>query len=124
MSFLPDQKRSDKELAELRMRNAFEVRPPVQHVKSLALHPVLLTVVYLDSLAGAGLAMLALYVPALICAGMVMLISMIVYWRKPRSRHHATFTAIISLLVLVFGTVYYLEQLEASNYDPQGPTGY
>ena len=124
MTHLPEQKRSAEELAELRMRNAFGVRPPVQHIKSQALHPVVLAVLYLLSLTSAGLLLRAVYVPALACAAAVMLASLWIYWKKPRSRHHVTLTAIISLLVLVFGTVYYLEQLEASDYDAQGPIGY
>lgn len=106
------------------MRNAFAVRPPVQEIKSLALHPILLAALYLLSLAGAGLAIAEIFRPGLICAGIALLAAAIVYWKKPRTRHHSAIIAIISLLVLVFGTVYYLEQLEASDYDPQGPIGY
>lgn len=124
MTPLPEQKHSNEELNELRMRNAFAVRPPVQQVKSMALHPVPLAVLYLVCLAGAGLAIAGYYRPALACSGVAMLGTLLVFWKKPRSRHHAAIVAIISLLVLVFGTVYYLEQLEASDYDPQGPTGY
>ena len=124
MTSLPEQKHSSEELNELRLRNALAVRPPVQHIKSLALHPVLLTLHYLLSLTGGGLVCGGMYRPGLVCSGVAMLGALLVFWKKPRSRHHAAFISLISLLVLVFGTVYYLGQFEASNYDPQGPIGY
>lgn len=124
MTPLPKQKHSDEELSELRMRNAFAVRPPVQQIQSMALHPIALGVIYLICLTGAGLAIGEIFLPGLVCSGVAMLAALIVYWKKPRTRHHASIIVIISLLVLVFGTMYYLEQLEPSDYDAQGPTGY
>lgn len=121
---IPDKKHSDRELNDLRKRNAFAVRPPVQAVVNLALHPILLAAVYLLTLTSAGLAIAALYIPALSCAGLSLLSSLVIFWKKPRSRHHAAFIAIISLLVLVFGSVYYLAQFEPTSNDPQGPIRY
>lgn len=124
MTPLPEQKHSDEELNELRMRNAFAVRPPVQTIRSLAQHPILLIMHYLICLTGVGLVIGDIFLPGLICSGVAMLGTFWVFWKKPRSRHHATLIAIISLLVLVFGTVYYLEQFEPTAYDAQGPIGY
>lgn len=40
-------------------------------------------------------------------SGLVMLASFLMYWRKPRSRHHAAILFMISLLVIVFGVLYF-----------------
>ena len=124
MSPLPEHKRDDDALRELRMRNAFMTRPPVQQVRALALGRVWLFLLYLVCLVGGGLVIGKVFEVGLICGCVALLLALWVFCRKPRSRHHASLIVIISLLVLVFGTVYYLEQLEALNYDPQGPIGY
>tara|TARA_Y100000385_G_C13023668_1_gene607377 strand:+ start:662 stop:1036 length:375 start_codon:yes stop_codon:yes gene_type:complete len=124
MTTLPEQKQSIDELNELRMRNAFAVRPPVQEIRSLALHPAMLVALYILCFTGVGLAVGGIYRASLICGGCSLLITLLIYWRKPRTRHHASIIVIISLLVLVFGTVYHHKHLEAPDYDPQGPIGY
>jgi len=124
MTELPDKKRDDRELDDLRKRNAFAVRPPVQAIVNQALHPLFVGITYLLCLTSAGLAIGGIYIPALVCAGISLLVAAIIFWKKPRSRHHAAFIAIISLLVLVFGSVYYLAQFEPTANDPQGPIRY
>ena len=47
----------------------------------------------------------AVYVGSIICGVIVFLMALLIYWKKPRSRHHAAFLFIISLLVIVFGFV-------------------
>ncbi|MBK1791394.1 hypothetical protein [Persicirhabdus sediminis] len=106
MNSLPSQKRSRRELDEIRARNAFQTRPPIAHVEKMAAHPVVLIIGYLLSfLAGVGL------LPALL-----------IYWRKPRSRHHACFMIIISILAAVFFYFKYFNPSEIN--DTQGPFGY
>lgn len=124
MPDIPDHKHSDNELNELRMRNAFAVRPPVEQIINQALNPFLLGLNYLLCLTGAGLAIGKIFIPALSCAAVALVFTLFIYWKKPRSRHHAAFMAMISLLVLVFGTVYYLEQFEQTAHDAQGPIRY
>ncbi|MEJ6570548.1 MAG: hypothetical protein QNL01_07655 [Akkermansiaceae bacterium] len=124
MADIPGHKRSDNELSELRKRNAFAVRPPVQQLKNQALHPIILALGYILCLTGAGLAIGEIYISGLACASIALLFILFIFWKKPRSRHHAAIMAIISLLVLVFGTVYYLEQFEQTTYDAQGPIRY
>ncbi|PID80858.1 hypothetical protein CSB20_05305 [bacterium DOLZORAL124_64_63] len=124
MTEIPEHKHSDSELNELRMRNAFAVRPPVAQIKKQALHPVLLTAAYLVCLAGAGLAIGKMFLPGVGCAACGLLVSVFIFWRKPRSRHHASIMAIVSLLVLVFGTVYHFEQNEQTDNDTQRSTGH
>jgi len=124
MTDLPDHKRSDNDLDEIRRRNAFAVRPPIQQIKNQALNPIFLTVIYVLCLTGAGLAIAKIFIPGLICSAVALLVNLLIFWRKPRSRHHVAIMVIISLLVLVFGTVYYLEQFEQTDYDAQGPIRY
>ena len=107
---LPEKKRDDQELGQLRMQNAMSVRPPVQKLQNQALHPLFLGMNYLLSLTSAGLALYKIFLPALIVAGVAGVAALLILWRKPRSRHHATLMIIISLLVLVFGSVYYTQQ--------------
>ena len=112
MTDIPDSRRNDGELKELRMRNAFAVRPPVQSIKEMALHPVFLAVGYVLCIAGSGLALAGMIRSGLVCAALALLLSLFIFWKKPRSRHHAAIMVIISLLVLVFGSVYYIKQFE------------
>lgn len=122
MTAIPEQKHNDDELNQLRMRNAFAVRPPVEHIRKQAVHPLFLGVAYVLCLVSAGLLLKKMLVSAMICGAVVLLVSLLIYWRKPRSQHHAVMMAIISLLVLVFGSVYYYEQFEQTPHDAQGPT--
>lgn len=124
MARIPEKKHDNQELGELRARNAFAVRPPVQQLKNQALHPLFLGLGYVLSLTSGGLAYAGIYVPGLSCAAAGLLFSLFIFWKKPRSRHHAAFMAIISLLVLVFGSVYYQAQFEQPSHDPQGPIRY
>lgn len=124
MTKIPEKKHDDEELRELRTRNAFAVRPPVQELKNQALHPFFLSVVYLLCAVSVGLVIYMISMPALICAGVALLSALLIFWKKPRSRHHAAFMVIISLLVLVFGSVYYNAQFEQPANDPQGPIRY
>lgn len=124
---IPDKKHDDRELQQLRMRNAMAVRPPVTQLKKQALHPWGLGVHY-----GVGLVSMVLVVWSIYPLGPIderllmigmggslccLLAAILVFWRKPRSRHHMTLMMIISLLVLVFGSVYYIEQFEQAPYD-------
>ncbi len=124
MTGIPDQKHSNDDLDEIRRRNAFSVRPPVQQIKNQAVHPGLLAVFYLRCLTAAGLAIAKIFIPALACAASALAVTVFIFFKKPRSHHHAAIIAIISLLVLVFGTVYYLEQFEQTAHDAQGPIRY
>jgi len=69
-----------------------QVRPPVEQIKSLAAHPAIVILGYLLAFAGG--------VGGLVVAAYLFL-------KKPRSHHHAAFIAIIAVLVLVFGTLYF-----------------
>ncbi len=124
MAKIPEKRHGKEELSELRMRNAFSVRPPVQAIKNQALRPVFLSLCYLICVVSVGLCYYQFTIPCLSCAGLGLLSALFIFWKKPRSRHHATLMIIISLLVLVFGSVYYFAQFEQPTNDPQGPIRY
>ena len=109
--------------------------PPVQALLKQALHPFFLGVCYVLSFVGAGLVVASMrsygpvdepfYLSGQACVSVVVLVSLYIFWKKPRSRHHAAIFVIISLLVLVFGSVYYFEQIEETAHDDaQGPIRY
>lgn len=123
MSAIPTQKKNDEELDELRRRNAFAVRPPIQHIMSLKLNPLLTSVIYIILVASVVLVFMQIYILALCCAGASLLMALFIFRKKPRSSHHACIITIISLLVLAFGSVYYLEQFEPKAHEePQRST--
>jgi len=89
---LPAHRHDDGELQSLRARNAMMVKPPVEQIKSLAAHPALVVLGYLLAFAGG-------------IGGLI--VALWFFLKKPRSQYHAAFITIISLLVLVFGTLYF-----------------
>ncbi|NWK54794.1 hypothetical protein HW115_04190 [Verrucomicrobiaceae bacterium N1E253] len=135
MATLPEKKHEREELQRIRMRNAMAVRPPVQHLQKMAVNRLVLGVGYVLGVLAAGLMIRAvdslglvdetLYYAGVACVSVNILLALWIFWKKPRSRHHAVILAIISLLVLVFGSVYYVEQFEqAPHDDAQGPLRY
>ena len=135
MAKIPEKKRDRQELQEMRNRNAFAVRPPVELLQSQALpKPILILFYFLAATAAGlvtyafsphGLVLAGYFMVGITCAVIVMLMAVFIFLKKPRSRHHAAFLAIISLLVLVFGSVYYFEQFEQQTHDDtQGSTRY
>lgn len=125
MSEIPSRKRNSDELDDIRRRNAFQTRPPVQYIQSLELNRLFVGVLYLLVIVSVCLAFAKFYLPGLCCAAVSLLAAILIFWKKPRSSHHAVIITIISLLVLVFGSVYYLEKFEPTAHeDPQGPTRY
>lgn len=124
MTDLPERKRSKQELEELRMRNALAFRPLLQGGAITVAHPFLLTLGYVSCMAGSALALTGMIRPGMVGAILGLLLSFFIFWKKPGSRHHAAIFLIISLLVLVFGTVYEVKQFEQTTNDAQGPIGY
>lgn len=84
MANIPERRRSSDELSQLRMQNAMQLRPPVQHYQRKLAPPVLLGFFYVLSALGLGL-----------------LVGPLLFFWKPLSRHHACFMILISLLELL-----------------------
>jgi hypothetical protein len=111
---LPVHRHSDAELAEIRRRQMLaqataSAPPPV-----LSAHPVLYTPAYLLVFGSAA----AIYfydvsklIPA-VCVALALVIATFIFVKKPLSRHHSAFIAVIALFVVVFGALYYFPQLQ------------
>lgn len=113
-SKLPVHRRSDQEIAEMRRREALAMmNPPPPNPKLAAAHPALIIPGYLFALAGATCFVSYQFPMAATagCAAAALLIAAFIYFRKPISRHHAGFIAVIVLFVLVFGTLHYFPNL-------------
>ncbi len=128
---IPVRRRSDQELLEMRRIQATPPDQAIAHVRQLAVAWPLVALGYLLPLAGALLGGFAAWSPRvpeldfparwmadlsrqpwLAGAGIAALSTFCVLglllagwiaWKKPRSRHHAGFIGLVTLLVLVFG---------------------
>ncbi len=113
-SRLPAQRHSDRELNELRRREALAMLTPAAvNPQPTAAHPAVLVPGYLFAAAAAGcfyFYQLPLSATAG-CAAAALLIAAFIFQFRPLSRHHAAFIAAITLLVIVFGALHYFPQL-------------
>lgn len=98
-SHLPTRRHTRDELVRMSYQNFIPASVPMSHLQKQAAHWLLLTIGYLLSFAGG-------------VGGL--LIAAIIAWKKPRSRHHAGIMLVIAVLVLVFGTLYYLKKFHAA----------
>jgi len=104
-SALAAHRHSERELEAMRMREAMgvqslEVPPAIQHLKHISAHPVLLVLGYLLAFAGGvGAFPIALYIAI----------------KKPRSRHHAGFMAVIGLFASIVTALHYFPNLNPAH---------
>jgi hypothetical protein len=106
---LPDRKHENAEIQQLRHRGLMQTRPPVQHLTQMALNPILAGILYIVAIATVYLTahywsydgQQRFYSPAAGCS-FLLLVSLLLYFKKPRARHHAAFLSGISLLILGF----------------------
>jgi hypothetical protein len=128
---IPVRRRSDQELLELRRIQATPPDQSIAHIRHLAVAWPLVALGYLLPLSGALLGGFAAWSPrvaeldfparwmadlsrqpwlagagiavlSIFCA-LGLLLAGWIAWKKPRSRHHAGFIGLVTLLVLVFG---------------------
>lgn len=113
-SKIPFHRHSDAEIAEIRRRDALAMmNAQVPNPKLAAAHPALLIPGYLLAIAGAS-CFFFYQIPMAAtagCSATALLISAFISLRRPISRHHAGFIAIIALFVLVFGVLHFFPQL-------------
>lgn len=112
-SILPSHRHSAQEIEAIRQREALALLTPVVNPKLAAAHPALLVPGYLAALAAAALIYfyqqpITLSAP---CAAVSLLIAGFIALKKPISRHHAAFIAVITLFVIIFGALHYFPQL-------------
>ena len=126
-SSLPSQRRSEDELEQIRRREAMqslvtEVPPAVAQLQAITAHPVILVIGYLLVLGGGiGFVVAEDYSTvkpeayALVGCLSGLLIALFLSLRKPRSRHHAGFIAMIALVVLVFTLFHHYNNFNPTN---------
>ena len=134
---LPFHRHSDQELQEIRRRAALTLLTPVANPKLVVAHTSLLIFGYFTALAGAlpyavmlyqayfpedlgasgtatpslfDFAPLPITIPAC-CVATSLLVAGFITLKKPISRHHAAFIAVITLFVIVFDILHYFPQL-------------
>lgn len=114
-SKIPFHRHSDEELNEIRRREALALLQT--HVPNPNLFPAHLGLVipgYLLAVAGAscfyfyGFPLAA----TAACAGSALAIAAFIFLRRPISRHHAAFIAVIAIFVIIFGALHFFPQLQ------------
>jgi hypothetical protein len=112
-SNLPHQRHSDEEIAEIRRREVFALMNAKPNPKLFPAHPGIIIPGYLSALAGAaGFYFYQLPIAATLAFTAVsLMVAAFIGIRKPISRHHAAFIAVIALFVIVFGALHYFPQL-------------
>lgn len=106
---LPQRKHDEREISEMRRRAMFETRPPVQYIRNMALNPILGGMLYICAIVTIYLTFhywdafppQKFYAPAAGCS-FLLLASLLIYWKKPRGRHHAAFLAGIAIILAGF----------------------
>jgi len=120
---LPEHRHSDDEVWQIRRREALTVRPPLAHLRSQLAPLPLLVSGYLLAAAG-GLTLLATregwqYAKLAQCLALAggTGAAAVAFWialKKPRSRHHAAFLAILGTLVIVLAALQLIPHPDAT----------
>lgn len=113
-SNLPVHRHTDEELHEIRRQSVLAPQGPIIHPASITAHLVVVIPGYLFALAGA----VCFYYYELSigitsgCVAVALLVAGFIFLKKPLSRHHAAFIAVMSMFVIVFGALHYFPQLQ------------
>ncbi len=113
ISKIPVHRRSDHELNEIRRREALSKLAPKPNPQSLVAHLALVIPAYLlviTSAIGCFFYDLEMWITAS-CLAFALVIGGFIFFKKPLSRYHAAFIAVISLFLIIFGTFHYFPQL-------------
>lgn len=113
-SKIPFHRHSDKEIAEIRRREALAMMQARPNPKLAVAHPGLLAPGYILAIAGASCFYFYEFPMEATagCAAAALLIAGFIFLRRPISRHHAAFIAVIALFVIVFGALHYFPHLQ------------
>jgi hypothetical protein len=114
---LPNQRRTDFEINQLRRSQTFAVQPQPNHFLPQSVHPLIAGLGYLFVFIAAALPFIdrwlistSHYIPAILClAGLG--ISVFIFLKKKLSLHHAGFISAIAIFTLIFGALYYFPHL-------------
>ena len=113
-SKIPFHRHSDKEIAEIRRREALAMMQARPNPKLAVAHPALLAPGYVLAIAGASCFYFYEFPMEATagCAAAALLVAGFIFLRRPISRHHAAFIAVIALFVIVFGALHYFPHLQ------------
>lgn len=113
-SKLPVHRHSDQELGEIRRQEAIAALSPQGPPKPMVAHLAVVIPGYIAAIAG-GICFhyyeLSISVTGA-CVGIALLVAAFIFIKRPLSRHHAAFIAVMTLFVIVFGALYYFPQLQ------------
>jgi hypothetical protein len=106
---LPERKHNEREIMQMRRRDLLQTRPPVARIRTMALHPFLVGVLYAFALTIPFLTFRYWQMeppknwlaPGVGCS-VLLALSGIIYFNKPRARHHAALICAIALVTLAF----------------------
>ena len=112
-SKIPAHRHNDAELHEIRRREALAMLHPAANPKLAVAHPALIVPGYLLAIAGASCFVFYQFPreATAACSAAALAIAAFIFVRRPISRHHAAFIAVIALFVLVFGVLHYFPHL-------------
>lgn len=113
-SKLPQHRHSDREIGEIRRREALAAVTTQAPPKPMVAHLAMIIPGYLAAIAG-GVCFhyyeLSIGVTAT-CVAIALLVAAFIFIKRPLSRHHAAFISVMTLFVIVFGALYYFPQLQ------------
>lgn len=112
---LPVHRHSDQELNEIRRREALAMLSAAKpDPKLAAAHPALLAPGYLLALTGTSCFFFYEFpfAATAVCSAAALFIAAYVFLRRPVSRHHAAFIAVIAFFVIIFATLHYFPHLQ------------
>lgn len=117
-SKLPAHRHNDRELSEIRRQTAIEMQTALDPYVKMKAHLALVIPGYLLAIGG-GVGFYFYNAPigapieiTAACAALALLIAGFILLKKPLSRHHAAFIAVISFFVIIFGALHYFPQLQ------------
>lgn len=114
-SKLPTRRRSHEELVEMKHREALALLDQqAPNPKLIPAHPAWIAPGYLFAIGGASCFVFDEFpwIATAACVGCALIIALSLYLKRPISKHHAGFIAVISLFVTVFGSLHYFPQLQ------------
>jgi hypothetical protein len=113
-SKLPGHRHDDRELKEIRRYSAIDMQATAHRYTRMKAHFALVIFGYLLAI-GSGAVIYFYESPMRITAGgeaFALLIAAFILIKKPLSRHHAAFIAVIAFFVIVFGALHYFPQFQ------------
>ncbi|MES2475271.1 MAG: hypothetical protein V4640_05790 [Verrucomicrobiota bacterium] len=113
-SSLPAHRHSDEEINRIRRMEAIGAMSSQEKPPNPIAHPLLIVPGYLltaTAVAGVYFFEFPLATTAA-CAATALLVAILIFIRKPLSRHHAAFITVAVLLIVVFGALHYFPQIQ------------